>query len=700
MEGQPIRILHLEANPEDANLVRTALCDAGISCEIVRVETRKEFVEQLRSQRVDMVLADYALPNTDGVAALDFVIAHYGLQIPFLFVSNIHSEEIIANAFQKGAMAYVAKNRLDSLPKNVRRAFRESTQEKQHQQDEETLRESERWFRMITDVMPQIVWTASPQDIIASPDIAASPQNIRVDYINRTWGDYTGLPKESWFGTNWIRMIHPDDLPSTFRSWEQARKTSYPLTVEHRILRKDGSYRWFLTKAIPVRDEQQCVAKWLGISTDIHDQKMAQEQLKKINELLEQRVEERTRRLIEHQEQLRAMTSDLTLTEQRERRRLASELHDYLAQLLVACKMKIRLLTNPGPGASSLPSSSSASLPPKQTLAKEINELLEQSIKYTRTLIAELSPTILYEVGLQAALRWLAEQMEANGLQVDVQEEDGVVSIPDDQAVLIFQTVRELLLNVAKHAMTPKATLKIQHPEANQLKITVLDHGVGFDTSAMEGPSAAGKYGLFSIRERLEALGGQFEIASEPGQGTQATLTVRLQQASPVAEFEALSAAEFPAISHGRTVRRRVTRVLLADDHHMVREGLRSLIESEPRMHVVGEAANGEQVIQQARILHPDVVVMDINMPKINGIEATRRITEELPATAVVALSMHEDRTTIHAVKEAGAVSYVPKDSAAEELSRAIRSAHLSVFSLKAAQAEPQESHQGKPDSV
>ncbi len=137
------------------------------------------------------------------------------------------------------------------------------------------------------------------------------------------------------------------------------------------------------------------------------------------------------------------------------------------------------------------------------------------------------------------------------------------------------------------------------------------------------------------------------------------------------------AAATTPSMPAARAAsRRRVTRVLLADDHHMVREGLRSIIESEPRLRVVGEASNGEEAVQQARILHPDVVVMDINMPKMNGIEATRRIREEMPSVAVVALSMHEDKSMVAAMMDAGAASYIPKGGASEELSRAIREAH------------------------
>jgi CheY-like chemotaxis protein len=294
-----------------------------------------------------------------------------------------------------------------------------------------------------------------------------------------------------------------------------------------------------------------------------------------------------------------------------------------------------------------------------------------------------LSPTILYEAGLVAAIHWLAEQMQRHGMRVEVQDSQGSIQMPDDQAVLVFQTVRELLINVAKHAMVHEATVSIDQASSGELMLSVSDRGVGFEPSAAEGPTAVGKYGLFSIRERIEALGGRFEIDSGPGRGTRATVTVPLPAVEVVepAELEMAAACEpSQAARTERPSRRRVTRVLLADDHHMVREGLRSIIESEPRLRVVGEASNGEEALQQARVLHPDVIVMDINMPKMNGIEATRRIREEMPGVAVVALSMHEDKSMVAAMKEAGAFSYIPKGGASEELSRAIREAHCTVI--------------------
>src|SRR5947199_476478 len=119
---------------------------------------------------------------------------------------------------------------------------------------------------------------------------------------------------------------------------------------------------------------------------------------------------------------------------------------------------------------------------------------------------------------------------------------------------------------------------------------------------------------------------------------------------------------------------KRIT-VLLAEDHHIVREGFRSLLRHEPDIEVVGEAETGRQAVQLARKLTPDVVVMDIAMPLLNGLEATRQITKEVPSTKVLILSSYSDDEYVNQLTEAGAVGYLLKQTAAADLIKAIREA-------------------------
>ncbi|MEA1963612.1 MAG: response regulator transcription factor [Candidatus Aerophobetes bacterium] len=128
-------------------------------------------------------------------------------------------------------------------------------------------------------------------------------------------------------------------------------------------------------------------------------------------------------------------------------------------------------------------------------------------------------------------------------------------------------------------------------------------------------------------------------------------------------------------------------RILLTDDHRLVRESLRSLLEKEPGVKIVGEAEDGQTAVRLARELNPDVIVMNITMSHLNGIEATRQIVTEIPGVKVLGLSMHSDKRFVVGILRAGATGYLLKDCAFEELARAIRcvAAHQTYLSPKIA---------------
>ena len=200
-------------------------------------------------------------------------------------------------------------------------------------------------------------------------------------------------------------------------------------------------------------------------------------------------------------------------------------------------------------------------------------------------------------------------------------------------------------------------------------------------------------FGLFSIRERMISLGGRFELVSRPGEGTTATLVLPLG-GSAAGRVVVLSSVESSArhssfvsrISQGNDASRdtlhdhqhsalqedATIRVLLADDHAMVRQGLKSILDGYPDIAVVGEASDGEEAVELARVLSPDVVVMDVNMPKMDGIEAIRRIKVQQPATLIVGLSLSQSSQMEPLLLEAGASSYVSKDAASDRLYEAI----------------------------
>jgi DNA-binding NarL/FixJ family response regulator len=115
------------------------------------------------------------------------------------------------------------------------------------------------------------------------------------------------------------------------------------------------------------------------------------------------------------------------------------------------------------------------------------------------------------------------------------------------------------------------------------------------------------------------------------------------------------------------------TKILLADDHAVVRQGFRMILGAQADMEIIGEAGNGREAVAMSETLHPDVVVMDVAMPELNGIEATRRIMETVPHTRVLALSMHKDSVYVREILRAGARGYLLKDSIDVDLLAAVR---------------------------
>ena len=407
---------------------------------------------------------------------------------------------------------------------------------------------------------------------------------------------------------------------------------------------------------------QRCM---MGIYSDISIRKQAETLLANLNVHLEQQVAERTTELtminmsltreiaerlrieqeiLEQQQRLQEMAQEMAMAEDRERDRIAAELHDQVNQRLVLAKMKVEALGR------------KLASPALEKTAEGICDLLAQSIEDTRSLTAQIRPPLLAGAGLEAALEWLGEELqEQYGLKVELCDDHEPKVLEYGLRSFVFQAVRELLMNVAKHAGIFSARVDLKR-EGGQLVITVTDKGCGFDPVAVESRKArSGGFGLFNVRQKIEYMGGLFQVASQPGTGTSVTIKMLL------------SAAKAPGDADGKL------KILLVDDQSFIREGLRALIEGEPDLKVVAEAGSGRVAIAVAREERPDVVVMDLNMTDINGIDATRAITSELEGVRVVAFSVEADRRFIVDSLRAGASGYVLKDSPFAVLVDAIR---------------------------
>jgi PAS domain S-box-containing protein len=401
-----------------------------------------------------------------------------------------------------------------------------------------------------------------------------------------------------------------------------------------------------------------------------------QTELLNVNESLERKVRQRTAELAGKLKelndaneslharavQLRALAGELTMAEQRERRRLARILHDGLQQHLAAAKLHLGCIV------------AQLGSEKVRNAAVEVEEMLAESIQISRSLSAELSPPALNEGGLAAGLEWLARWMrEKHNFSVDLCI-GHKVHLREDVKVLLFESVRELLFNAVKHSGVARAGVNIEPAGQNGVRIIVSDQGSGFDPEKVNPiVEIGGGFGLFSIRERLGLIGGSLEIDSAPGKGSRFKLTVEHGHMSdvPVPSNPAPEVVEareqvtkelYPAI-----------RVLLVDDHAVFREGLARLLSQEPDIEVVAHAKDGLEAISLVRKHSPHVILMDVDMPDINGLDATRIIHQMSLGTRIIGLSMHGEQERGREMLKAGAVDYKNKGCAASELVAAIR---------------------------
>ncbi len=540
------------------------------------------------------------------------------------------------------------------------------------------LRESEARFRTMADTAPAMLW-------VTEPDGSCS-------FLSRGWYEFTGQTEEEALGKQgfgWLDAVHPDDRAQAGRIFLEANEKQESFTLDYRLRRVDGEYRWAIDTGRPRFGGNGEFLGYIGSVLDVTERKQTEEALRRLNDELEQRVADRTKDLMQSQNRLRAMATELNLAEQRERKRIATELHDHLQQTLALG----RLIVGQGKRVA-------AAVPASLDVMMKLDDIFSEALTYTRTLVADLSPPVLRDHGLSAGLKWLGQYMKKHQITVTVTvPEKDDLKLPEDQAVLLFQSVRELLINSSKYAGTRQADVKLEGNDG-QLRIEVSDQGIGFDLAAAAAAAAAAagtpsggissKFGLFSIRERMLALGGSFGIESAPGKGTIATLVLPLgggaaagtEDSGLRTELSRQAATPHVADRSSRsghsvlsTQENAPLRVLLVDDHPMMRQGLRSIVTASAHLEVVGEAGDGAEAVGLAQRLDPDVVVMDINMPKMDGIEATRQIKANQPATVIIGLSVNQSADTEQKMKAAGAFTYLTKESALDALCHAIEQA-------------------------
>lgn len=365
--------------------------------------------------------------------------------------------------------------------------------------------------------------------------LAQDPEGRKVTG-NRQAHEFLRLPP----GANLSRTAPSEERPEHFRLFQggeevpgeelpvqRAARGEIVESEELEVRFSDGTVKYLLSNARPIWDEDDRPRGSLAAMIDITRRKRIERELQELNERLEKRVASRTAELEWRARQLQRMTVELTQAEHRERRKLAQILHDDHQQVLVAIRMQTDALENAVPEA----------LKPRTS---RINKLVEEAVESSRSLSAELSPQVLYTNGLGPALHWLApRKWDKYGLSVHVDADTAGEPVKEEVRVLLFDLVRELLLNVVKHAESDEAWVTLGPAADGQVELVVEDRGRGFDPEEMERDSeGTAGFGLSGMRDRLDAIGGTLHLDAEPGRGTRVTLRVHREADGGMARTE------------------------------------------------------------------------------------------------------------------------------------------------------------------
>jgi PAS domain S-box-containing protein len=489
--NSPLRILLLEDDAHDAELIHVFLEADHFVCEVTRVQTRAKFLAGLEDSGIELILADYKLPSFDGLSALKLALSARP-DLPFIFVSGTLGEEAAIEALKIGATDYVLKTRLSRLGPSVRRALREARERVEREKAEEVARRSEKELLDVIEAIPTMAFTTLADGSSA--------------WVNRRWVEYSGLSVEDTSGSGWQATLHPDDRDKHMTKWQQSLASGAPFENEARHHSANGEYRWFLVRAVPLRDEQGKIRKWYGTLTDIEDHK---------------RTEQERERLRQLEANLAYMSRVMTMGELAAS--LAHEIKQPIAAAAINAKACMQWLCRDAPDLTEACQTASATIADVKRAAEIIDRV--RSLYQRGTPKQEL-------VDLNEIIREITVLLNytAHRNSVSIRTELDV-SLPTAAAdrVQLQQILMNLMSNgiEAMQATGGELSVTSKRTEDGQLLISVSDSGVGlpvdgpdriFEAFFTTKPQGTGM-GLSISRRIIASHGGRLWASPNAGRG-------------------------------------------------------------------------------------------------------------------------------------------------------------------------------------
>jgi PAS domain S-box-containing protein len=461
---------------------------------------------------------------------------------------------------------------------------------------EVALHESEERFRFLAETIPSIVWTAAPDGTIT--------------YVNGRWLEYCGITAEQ-NARAWPELVlHPDDRGRCIAQWTAALRAGTAYEIEVRNRRHDGVYRWFVTRAVPLRDAAGRVTSWFGVTTDIHDQKVLQEQLREADRRKDEFLATLAHELRNPLAPIRNVLHALRVS--------GAGMNDAMREMME------RQVTH---------------------IVRLVDDLLELS-RITSGKIELRKERVELAAVLRSAIETSLPLIEAGGHELTLSLAAEPLVLEAD-LVRLAQVVANLLNNAARYTEGGGQIWLASRRQGGEAVISVRDTGSGipadvlprvFDIFVQAGrpvsraPEGLG-IGLTLARNLVEKHGGRIEARSEgPGRGSEFIVTL------PLAAVGAASAPETLRQGALRDARAVACRALVVDDNRDAADSLGLLLEllgAEARV-----AYDGVAALQAARDHRPEVLFVDLGMPEMDGEEVARRMRAEPALREAVLVAM------------------------------------------------------------
>jgi PAS domain S-box-containing protein len=528
----------LMVDDQAAKLLSYEVILAELGENLIKATSGREALEQLLKNDIAIVLMDVSMPELDGFELAELIHQHPRCQdTAVIFISAVHLTELDKlKGYERGAVDYISVPVIPELLRakvsvfaELRRKTRqlERLNRELEQRVAERTEQVEQRAQALELLNEELAHKNQELDAIVktAPDFIFSRQSDGSrDYLSDRFYEFTGAPARSGEGFGWLDYVHPDDVEESRRCWMRSVQSGENYESEYRLRAKDGQYRWFRARAVPIRNQTGGVNRWYGTCSDIHDSKLLEHAMRESTAELERLVDERTTAL-------RRLSSRLMTMQDDERRRIARELHDGLGQEMVALKMMLSSLTRRG------------GEPLKQGVAEAMG-VIDRATQQIRSLSHLLHPPLLDEIGLMSALRWYLEGLtRRSGIEtyLDTDPPD-YPRLSLELETAIFRIIQEALTNVFRHSGAGKAWINLIQRDGRVI-VTVRDDGKGVGDGIVEMRSENTGVGIRGMSERAKEFGGQMQV-SNAHPGTIVEVTIPIGPLSPHAPESEMAESE------------------------------------------------------------------------------------------------------------------------------------------------------------